>query len=313
VVSVRSINLNLIPILQALLREESVARGAEQVGLSQPAMSGALARLRDVMGDPLLVRVGRTMRLTPRAERMRKQLDQICADIERLFQPESFDAATAELSFIVAAPDYLVFLLSEALLPRLREQAPGIRIRFVDVPADLPNWLEETTIDLAVCGSFGFWPDLKYEQLFRDRVVAAVADNHPLLALEQVSSADLTAFPSLNYDTRFTSSKREKKLLTGLPSLDWAPQITTSQFIDAVLLAAGSPTVARAPASIVVRLSQLLPLATIELSDEETEFDTGMFWAPVLQDTQEHVWLRGLVKDCLAPFANGESAGRLGS
>ena len=311
--SVRSINLNLIPILQALLREESVARAADQVGLSQPAMSGALARLREVLGDPLLVRVGRSMRLTPRAERMRKQLDQICADIERLFQPESFDPGTAELTFIVAAPDYLVFLLSEALLPRLREQAPGIRIRFVDVPADLPNWVEESTIDLAVCGSFGFWPDLKYEQLFRDRVVAAVSGDHPLLARTRITSADLTAFPSLNYDTRFTSSKREKKLLTGIPSLDWAPQITTSQFIDAVLLAAGSRTVARAPASIVEQLSQLLPLATIELCDEETEFDTGMFWAPVLQDTQAHVWLRSLVKDCLARFASREAEGRLAS
>lgn len=308
--SVRSINLNLIPILQALLREESVARAADQVGLSQPAMSGALARLRDILNDPLLVRVGRSMRLTPRAERMRKQLDQICGDIERLFQPESFDPATAELDFIVAAPDYVVFLLSGALLARLGEQAPGIRIRFVDVPADLPNWMEESTIDLAVCGSFGFWPDLKYERLFRDRVVAAVSQDHPLLARERITSADLMAYPSLNYDTRFTSSKREKKLMTGLPSLDWTPQITTSQFTDAVLLAAGSLTVARSPASIVGRLSELLPLATLELSDEETEFDTGMFWAPVLQDTQEHVWLRNLVRECLAPFATRERDGR---
>lgn len=311
--SIRSINLNLIPILQALLREESVARAAEQVGLSQPAMSGALARLREVLGDPLLVRVGRSMRLTPRAERMRKQLDQICGDVERLFQPESFDPATAEINFVVAAPDYLVFLLSGPLLARLGKQSPGVRIRFVDVPADLPNWMEESTIDLAVCGSFGFWPDLKYEHLFRDRVVAAVSKDHPLLARERITSADLMGFPSLNYDTRFTSSKREKKLMTGLPSLDWAQQITTSQFTDAVLLAAGSPTVARAPASIVERLNHLLPLATIELCDEATEFDTGMFWAAVLQDTQEHVWLRNLVKDCLAPFASHQPAARLAS
>ena len=304
--SVRTINLNLIPILQALLREESVARAAEQVGLSQPAMSGALARLRETLDDPLLVRVGRAMRLTPRAERMRGQLDQICGDIERLFQAEGFDPATAELSFIVAAPDYLVFLLSELLLARLRVEAPGIRIRFVDVPVDLPSWLEESKIDLAVCGSFGFWPELKYEHLFRDRVVAAVAHDHPLLPRVRITSAELIQFPSLNYDTRFTASKREKKVTTGIPSLDWAPQISTSQFIDAVLLAAGSPTVARAPAASVERLSRLLPLATLELCDEATEFDPGMFWAPVLQDTQEHMWLRGLVTECLAPFADPE-------
>ena len=86
--SIRSINLNLIPILQALLKEESVAKAAIQVNLSQPAMSGALARLRLILDDPLLVRVGRSMRLTPRAERLRRQLDEICGQVEVLFQHE---------------------------------------------------------------------------------------------------------------------------------------------------------------------------------------------------------------------------------
>jgi DNA-binding transcriptional LysR family regulator len=299
-VSVRSINLNLIPILQALLREESVARAAEQVGLSQPAMSGALSRLRELLDDPLLVRVGRSMRLTPRALRMRKQLDEICGQIEQLFQPECFDPATADHGFTVAAPDYIVFLLSRLLLERLRNEAPGIRIKFVDVPSDLPKWLEDSTIDLAVCGDFGFWPDLKCEHLFWDHILAAVSRGHPLLKRSHVTSADLLAFPSLNYDTAYTTSERETKFNTGLPSLDWAAQISTSQFTDAILLAAGSLAVARVPASLVERVASFLPLATIELSGEETRIDTGMFWAPLHHEALEHKWLRAVVKECLA-------------
>ena len=105
--AIRSKNLNLIPILQALLNEASVARAANQIGLSQPAMSGALARLRELLNDPLLVRAGRSMQLTPRALRMRKLLEEVCAQIELLFQPESFDPSTAKINFRVAAPDYI--------------------------------------------------------------------------------------------------------------------------------------------------------------------------------------------------------------
>jgi len=302
--SVRSIKLNLIPILQALLNEESVARSAEKVGLSQPAMSGALARLREILDDPLLVRTGRSMRLTPRALRMRGQLDEICGKIEQLFQQERFDPATASHVFTVAAPDYLVLLLSGALLTRLREEAPGIRVRFVDVPINLSDWMQNSSIHLSVCGNFDLWPNLKYEHLFRDRVVAAVAKTHPLTSRKRLRSADLLEFPSLNYDSGFVLPQNDTKVVTGLPSLDWASQVSTAQFTDAVLLAAGSATVARAPESLVTRLSEILPLVAIELVGEETGFDTGMFWAPIHHDAQEHIWLRSVVRDCLAPLCS---------
>ncbi len=298
--AIRSINLNLIPILQALLKEESVAKAASQVGLSQPAMSGALARLRILLDDPILVRVGRSMRLTPRALRLRRQLEHLCVHIELLFVPEEFDPLTAEHSFVIAAPDYIAFLLSGVLVTRLRKEAPGIRIRFMDVPGDLPDWLERSTIDLAVCGNFGFWPDLRYDHIFRDRIVVAVAKGHPLLKRARVTAKDLIEFPGLNYDTSFRSASFGTKFLTGIPSLDLAFQITASQFADAVLLATRLPTIARAPASFVEKLKEFLPVRTIEISNEETGFDTGMFWSPVHDETREHKWLRNLIRECLS-------------
>ena len=204
---------------------------------------------------------------------------------------------------MVAAPDYLAFLLSGALLVRLREDAPGIRIRFVDVPMELPDSLNDATIDLAVCGDFGFWPDLRYEQLFRDRMVAAVSNDHPLQQRKEVNSADLLDYPGLNYDTGVRSSRREVKAPTGIPSLDWAPQISTGQFADSVLLAVGSSVVARAPSSLVERLKDVLCLTALELSGEETMFDTGMFWAPLQDHAQEHAWLRGVIRKGLMQAA----------
>jgi DNA-binding transcriptional LysR family regulator len=307
-VAIRTKNLNLIPILQALLKEVSVAKAADQIGLSQPAMSGALARLRILLDDPLLVRVGRTMRLTPRALRMRKQLDEVCAQIELFFQPERFDPTTAQHNFVIAAPDYNALLLSGALVTRLQTEAPGIRLRFVDVPYDLPNYLEDSSIDLAVCGDFSLWPELKHEHLFWNRMVAAVARDHPLVKRSRVTSNDLREFPSLHYDTTFTASTQGADVVTGIPSLDWTSQITTSQFSDGVFLAVKSPIVARAPATLVERLSEFLPLVAIELSGEETGIDETMFWASIQDEAQEHIWLRTLVKECLAPLTPDTSS-----
>lgn len=290
--SLRSINLNLIPILQALLKEEGVVRAGDQVGLSQPAMSSALARLRKLLDDPLLVRTGRSMQLTPRAQRMQEDLDDICIRIERLFQPETFDMATAHHSFVVAAPDYIAHLLSGHLLAWLPEKAPGVSLMFVDVSSDLPRHLEDRSVDVAVCGEFGFWPEINFEHVFRDEIVVAVARDHPLAGRGSVTSCDLRGFPTLNYS-------REKDFASGIPSLDFPAQLSTRQFVHAVLLATRSPVVARAPSSLVKLLSDSLPLDTIEILDEETGFDTGIFWNAITDQSKEHIWLRSLMKESL--------------
>jgi DNA-binding transcriptional LysR family regulator len=298
VTSLRSKNLNLLPILRALLREESVAKAAEEISLSQSAVSGALARLREELGDPLLIRVGQSMRLTSRAQRLRKQLDNICEEIEGLFEPDGFDPQSATNSFVIAAPDYLVYLLSASLLKRIREEAPGIRIRFVDVPNDLPKWLDNSDIDLALCANFNIWPDLKYEHLYTDSIVVAVAKDHPLLEKKTVNSTDLLNYPSINYVTSNFPLKFNI-VETGLPSLDWSNQVSTGQFIDGVLLAVEKPFVARTPAALVDRLSHILPISKIELTGENCELQECMFWASIQHHAQEHIWLRNAVKESL--------------
>jgi DNA-binding transcriptional LysR family regulator len=273
-------------------------------------MSGALARLRDQFRDPLLIRAGRKMHLTPRALRMRKQLDEICVQIDSFFQPECFDPATATDRFVIAAPDYMALLLSGALINRLASEAPGLRIKFVDVPIDLPVWMDESLIDLAVCGDFGLWPELRREHLFWNRVVAAVAPDHPVLKQLPVSSKDLLKYPSLHYDISSAHSTKETNIITGIPSLDWRSQISTSQFSDAVLLAVKSPIVARAPASLVDQLAERLSLVSIELVGEETKINESMFWTPIHNAAPEHMWLRKLIKQCLAPFAEKDAKGK---
>ncbi len=122
--TLRTKNLNLLPILLALIEEESVLRAAERVHLSQPATSGALARLRTEFNDELLVRVGRTMQRTARAEELLPIVRQHCMELERLFDAASFAPEASRDRFIIAAPDHLAYLLTKELLGRLSAEAP---------------------------------------------------------------------------------------------------------------------------------------------------------------------------------------------
>jgi DNA-binding transcriptional LysR family regulator len=303
--TLRSQNLNLIPILQALLHSESVVGAASEVHLSQPAVSGALARLREALDDPILVRVGRGMRPTPRAHQLRAHVDRICTDIDLLFQPHTFDPAAAEHDFVIAAPDHLAYLLGKALIARLPQEAPGVKIRFVDVPLNLADLLHDGTVDLGVCGNFDLWPTVNFQRLFQERIVAAVAAGHPLVGQRNVTSGDLLKYPGIAYDTGAGFTRRDPKFVTGIPSLDELPAVTLGQFTDAVLLTVGTLVVARAPEILVTQLSEIIPVVAVQLSDEH-EFDAGMFWAPFQHDALEHRWLRGIVEASLAPFIGGD-------
>ncbi|MCZ0944776.1 MAG: LysR family transcriptional regulator [Gammaproteobacteria bacterium] len=301
--ALRTRNLNLIPLLQALLEEESVAGAARKMNLSQPAMSGALARLREALNDPLLLRQGRSMRLSPRAEELRARVNRLCAEIEDLFEPVAFDPATAEHKFVVATPDYLAYMISKELLPRLAGEAPRIKLRFVDVPVDLPEWLKNGDIDLAVCGNFGTWPELEYQPIFKDPVVAAMSSNHPLSEDQQLSMEQLLKYPFLAFDPSIGRFKHQRRVQTGIASFDLAPQVTIGQITDAVLLTLGTSFVTAAPKSLVEAMSRSLPLRQLDLAGDDPPIDTGMFWMKALGEGPAIEWLRNVLRESLAQFA----------
>ena len=113
--NLNSLDLNLLVALDALLRDANVSRAAMRLNLSQPATSHALQRLRDLIGDPLLVRNGARMELTPRARELRAPLAQTLDQVRGLFLPDAFDAASSDRQFRLMRPDLAV----ERLMPRL--------------------------------------------------------------------------------------------------------------------------------------------------------------------------------------------------
>lgn len=194
----RDVDLNLLVALDALLAERSVTRAARRVGLSQPAMSNALARLRRTFDDPLLVRSGASMVPTPRALSLAAPVREALSTLELALESlGDFEPAQARRTFTLAASDYAQLVMLPRLVQRLAERAPRVGIRVAPaMGADrLRQEQERGRVDLAI----GVFPHLppghQHLRLFTERFVTVARAEHP--ALE--AGLDLDAFCALRH------------------------------------------------------------------------------------------------------------------
>lgn len=176
----RTLDLNLLKTLDALLDERSVTRTAARLALTQPAVSGMLNRLRDYFDDPLFVRAPHDIVPTTRAEELAAPVKRILADIDVLLQPVSFDPITANLTFTLAATDYALRAVVVPFIAALKVQAPSIRVRVVPVEPDrLVAQLEQGKIDLALLTPHTTPDELHSRALYDERYVCMMRADHP--------------------------------------------------------------------------------------------------------------------------------------
>lgn len=157
-----------------------MTRAAARLGLTQPAMSGMLTRLRDSFGDPLFVRAQRGMVPTQRALDLRLPLQQVLAEIDALLQPPQFDPSTARFTFTIASTDYALRAIALPFLAALKPLAPHIRVALVPVEnGQTPAQLERGQIGLALLTPEKTPPELHARALFRERYVCVLRCGHP--------------------------------------------------------------------------------------------------------------------------------------
>ena len=169
------LDLNLLTVFDTLYEQRSVTRAAQRLGLTQSAVSHALRRLRDALGDPLFVRTGRVLQPTVRATNMAGQVREGLARLHGALTPESFDPAAAQRRFTIAAGSYFCALIVPRLIAMACAQAPGVAIRIVPVEANLLASLDDGSVDLAL-GVFERVPArLVAERLFREELVWVAA------------------------------------------------------------------------------------------------------------------------------------------
>ena len=173
-------DLSLLLTLDALLQEANVTLAAKRLGLSTPAASHALARIRERLGDPILVRAGRSMVLTPRAEELRPQVRSLVEDASRVMSAAvPFSPRGLKRTFTIFTTDHVLLVLGPAVDRLLREEAPDVALRFL--PSVVEDWipLRDGVADLSVC-ILGHFPDeFRTRQLFTDRFVCVVRADHP--------------------------------------------------------------------------------------------------------------------------------------
>ncbi len=179
-VNLAALDLNLLPALEALLRRRNVTQAAAEVGLSQPAMSRALARLRDVFDDPLLVRTGGTLALTPVAETLAPKVATALEGLRGLFRPPAVDPAGLARTIRLAAADAHTILLAPRLIARFEREAPGVDLVFSSIGRDILRRMELGEVDLCFAtAATPLPPGALSEAIGRDRLALVMRRGHP--------------------------------------------------------------------------------------------------------------------------------------
>ena len=293
--SLRSVNLNLLPILRALLATASVTRAAASLGLSQSAMSDALARLRATLDDPLLVRVGSGMTLTPRAAALREPVERLCADLEQFFVRPSFDSATTTREFVIATADHGTFLVAKTWLARLAEQAPRARLRFATIDQTLPDRLADGDFDFAIVPAVfldALAPaPLASKPLESDSAVALFRKGHALDRGEPLGHEELARQRLILFHPGVAAiERRHGDFFSGgahFEPIAVVPQVTLLPY-----LLLDSDEVAIVPGELARRMSVILALAQAPLAFAPQRLELVLVWSLVQDADAGNRWFR---------------------
>lgn len=291
---IRSVDLNLLVIFDALARHRGVSRTAEAVGLSQPATSAALARLRVLFDDPLFVRTGAQMEPTPRALALAPAVQRVVQAIQgEILQPPGFEPATSERSFSLLTPDIGEVAFLPGVLRRLRQEAPQVRLRAVAKPREqAAQALESGEADLAV----GFFPDLQKAGYFQQALFQT--------SYACIACAGHTALPARLTLKQYLAARhivvrpdgREHLLDRFLDAKGWHRHVTLelSHFMSLLALLPGSDLIATVPDDIATVVGRHVKLRRIELPFKPPRLQVQQFWHRRMQSDPANRWLRGV-------------------
>jgi DNA-binding transcriptional LysR family regulator len=286
------IDLNLLTVLDVLLRERSVTRASRELGLSQPATSNALARLRELFSDPLFVRTRGGMMPTARALALESPLrDALTRLAHTLAAGGEFEPASARREFVLAATDYVQFVLLGELMRRVRSEAPGVRLRVLPMTSDTDaRQLESGGLDMVLSGATTLQNEsLHRRTLFHDRIVCMLPREHAYargpLTLERylaLSHIEVLAGrgPTVA-DQSLAKLGRSRNLSLVIP-----------HFLVAPFVMAGSDQCFTLAERIALPMARMLPLTVLPLPFDAPRVTVWAYWHEQKHEDPAHAWLR---------------------
>jgi len=286
----KRVDLNLLVALDALLDERNVTRASDRLGLSQPALSSALARLRVVLRDPLFIRAQRGLVPTARAVELAPSVKRIVQEAQDLLRPLAFDPATASGQFTIATTDYMQATLVVPLLEKLRSSAPGLTmvIRSLEL-TDIPARLERADLDLGITIPEFAAAELRSRLLYRERYVGAARKGHPIFR-NDVSVEALCTYPHAliaprggvprgPVDDALAAMGHRRTIALAAPNFLILPYAL--QRTDLLVVA---------PERLLRRMKRELRL--FEVPMQLAKFSVIAVWHPRVQNEPRHRWIR---------------------
>lgn len=298
--SLANLDLNLLVILRELLRERNVTRAARQVGITQPAASAALGRLRRHFGDELLERTRGGFVLTPLGAQLATQIETVCAGVERLFSTDpAFRPEDSEREFVVLMPDYVLAAIGEGLSRAMHEAAARTRLHVKVVQEAMPADLLET---LRVIDGIVSVPMPRFQvtgirglELFRDRWVCVVAADNPVG--DRLALADLERLPWVvphHPDGEYPPTSPLGPLFGRLTT---RPQVAVrvDSYQATPYFVAHTDRVAVMQRRLAMRFSDRPDLRVLECPGDPPPIVETLWWHAKNDEDDAHTWFRSMV------------------
>jgi len=296
-------DLNLLPVFMALFGERNVTRAAEQLGITQPALSNALKRLRETMGDPLFVRERYGMQPTQMAQDLAPVIGAALAAIDEAVRGQlDFDPSKADRLFLIAPNSLIEFVLMPAIVARLREIAPGIRLRLAPFGNDLTEAGVVSGTTAMVIGRITDPPDnLVVQHLMDDGLACVVRADHPLVG-ERLTKE---AYEQLRHVNVLPPGRLRAGLFRTLEErgLKRDVAVSVTHFLAVPEMIAATDYCATLPRLICRHLADDKRLRVVEPPVDLGTFPVEMAWHVRYRNDPAHRWLRSLIADMARELA----------
>lgn len=294
---IRSVDLNLLVVFDAMRKHRSVTRAGEALCLSQPAMSAAVSRLRALFGDPLFVRSGAEMSPTPRAEALGRSIRQVVQAIESdILQPSAFEPLSSERSFTLLTPDIAEMNFLPRLLAHLAEQAPRVGVKTLAMPRHAAaSALESGAAELAI----GYFPDLQKAGFYQQRLIRS---SHVCLLRKEHGSIgrklSMKQFMEASHAVVKPDGREHvfEQFLQG-KGIRRRVVVELSHFMSLLPIVETSDLIATVPRDLAEFFVRHGDVRHVPTPMKSPVIDVHLFWHQRFQKDPAHAWLRKLVHD----------------
>jgi DNA-binding transcriptional LysR family regulator len=289
----RNLDLNLLLVFDAVLRERSVVRAADSLAISQPAVSHALNRLRHALKDKLFIRTPAGMTPTPRAEQLALPVRKALNELQLAVEGDTFDPSAADRRFTIAVNNYAAVVAVAPILAAVRARAPNVRLSLVPSGTlNLGDRLDRGELDLAMSGSAIAGERFGSQQLIEDRFVAVLRSGHPALR-KKLTAASLAELQHLG----ISSSGENLEFVDALLKARKTARFLASDvpYLSAGAVLVQSNLVAILGRKLAMEFRRAYPIEIRELPFEAPVLRSVMSWHRRFDDVPAHRWLRSTI------------------